>query len=115
MKVAWILVIALTAIAAADAHTERAAKLNDEGKELMFASKYEDARLKFMDAVAHDPLAIYLFNLCTADFQTGRFGEALTHCKAVATKHPPEALQQKTDKLIAKIRAEAAAQHVVVD
>jgi len=102
-------------LAGAPAAAELAAKLNDEGKELMFASKYDDARAKFEGAVAHDPLAIYLFNLCTADFQTGRFTEALAACNQVAAKHPTAAVQAKTDKLIQRIKEEAKAQHIKLD
>ena len=92
-----------------------AAKANDEGKALMYDAKYEEARAKFKDAVALDPLGIYLFNLCTADFQVGKFGEALEACKRVAATHPAATVQTKTDKLIVRIREEAKAQHVKLD
>ena len=97
------------------ASAARAAKQNDEGKDLMFKSKFDQAREKFKGAVALDPQGVYLFNLCTVDYQLGKFGEALDACKRVAATHPPEAVQSKTDKLIAKIRDEAKAQHIKLD
>jgi len=99
----------------APSEAELAAKLDAEGKELMFASKFEEARAKFQGAVAHDPLAIYFFNLCTADYQTGKLGEALEACKQIATKHPAASVQAKADKLIQRIRDEAKAQHLKLD
>ncbi len=56
-----------------------------------------------------------IFNLCTADFQVGKFGEALEVCKRVAATHPAATVQTKTDKLIARIREEAKNQHIKLD
>jgi tetratricopeptide (TPR) repeat protein len=93
----------------------RAAKANEAGKDLLFKAKNDEARAKFMDAVALDPQGLYLFNLCTADFLLGKFGEALDACKRVAATHPAETVQSKTDKMIVRIRAEAKAQHINLD
>jgi hypothetical protein len=112
MKLAWMIVLALGAAAAAESQAEIAAKVNQEGVDLMFKAKYAEATAKFRDAVARVPEPKYFFNLCTALFQTGHFGEALSACSAVGKNKPDQALQDKTDKLIARIKDEAKAQKI---
>ena len=89
-----------------------AAKLNDEGKELMFAGKFAEASAKFRDAVARVPEPKYFFNLCTSLFQEGKFDEAMTSCTAIDKNNPTPEQRAKADKLIGKIKAEAATQKV---
>lgn len=89
-----------------------AAKLNDEGKELMFAGKFAEASAKFRDAVARVPEPKYFFNLCTSLYQEGKFDEAMTACNAIDKNSPTAEQKAKTDKLIGKIKDEAAAQHI---
>jgi serine/threonine-protein kinase len=89
-----------------------AAKLNEEGKELVIANRYAEASAKFRAAIARMPEPNYYFNLCVALFQEGKFGEALTACNAVASHNPSPEQRAKTDKLITRIRAEAAAQGI---
>jgi hypothetical protein len=89
-----------------------AAKLNDEGKELMFAGKFAEASAKFRDAVARVPEPKYFFNLCTSLFQEGKFDEAMTACSAIDKNNPTPEQKAKTDKLIGKIKDEAAAQKI---
>ncbi len=91
---------------------ELALKLNDEGRELMFAGKFSEASAKFRDAVARVPEPKYFFNLCTSLFQEGKFDEAMTACSAVDKNSPTGELRTKTDKLIAKIKEEAKSQNV---
>jgi len=89
-----------------------AAKLNDEGKELMFAGKFAEASAKFRDAVARVPEPKYFFNLCTSLFQEGKFDEAMTACSAIDKNNPTPDQKAKTEKLIGKIKDEAAAQKI---
>jgi tetratricopeptide (TPR) repeat protein len=100
---------------AAPKPSDLAAKSNQEGKDLMYAGKYADAVVKFRDAVAHDPLAAYYFNLCSATYQIGHFGEALEACKAVAKHNPTADIQSKSIKLIVKIREDARNQKINLD
>ncbi len=65
-------------VALAESQADIANRENDEGKELMYASKYPDASAKFRDAVARVPEPKYFLNLCASLYQEGKFGEALT-------------------------------------
>ena len=114
MKLAWILVVGWAGVAAAESQADIAAKANQAGVELMLKSKYADAAMKFKDAFARDPQAKYVFNLCMADDQQGKFGEALTACNAVGNLNPPAELHAKAEKLMLKIKTDAAAQHINV-
>lgn len=100
------------AIAHAETQAEIAARLNEEGKELMFANNFKDASAKFQDAVARVPEAKYFFNLCTSRYQEGKFGEALTACNSVEKNNPDDKLRGKTAKLTDKIREEAKTQGI---
>ena len=104
--------LAVCALPALAQQADLAAKLNEEGKTLMYAQKYAEASAKFRDAVARVPEPKYFFNLCTSLFQEGKFSEALTSCNAVAKNNPTPALQTKANKLIDKIRGEAKAQGI---
>lgn len=103
--------LSLTAPAFAQ-QADLAAKLNDEGKELMFAGKFAEASAKFRDAVARVPEPKYFFNLCTSLFQEGKFDEAMTACNAIDKNNPTADQKAKTEKLIGKIKDEAAAQKI---
>jgi hypothetical protein len=96
----------------AQSQSEIAAKLNDEGKELMYGGKYAEASAKFAQAVGRVPEAKYFFNLCTSRFQEGNFGEALTACNAVANNNPTPELRAKADKLIGRVKDEAKKQGI---
>jgi len=96
----------------AQSQAEIAAKLNEEGKELMFGNKFAEAAKKFQEAVARVPEAKYFVNLCLARFQEGKFDEALTACNAVELNNPTEAVKEKADKLIGKINEAAKAQNL---
>lgn len=93
---------------------EDAAKLNDEGKQLMFSDKNEDARVKFTAAIAIDPKPIYAFNLCVADFTLGKFGDAKQACKAAQAAGPDDQLAGKVTKMLDKIDAEAKKQGITL-
>ena len=58
--------LALGSVAFAQSQAEIAAKLNDEGKELMYGGHIAEASAKFAEAVARVPEAKYFFNLCTS-------------------------------------------------
>jgi hypothetical protein len=111
---AAVAVAALAAPAFAQSQADIASRLNDEGKEQMYTSNYAQAADKFREAVARVPEAKYFFNLCTAQYQLGKFGEALTACEAVAQNHPTAELQDKATKMIGKIKAEAQTQGLKV-
>jgi len=100
--------------ALAETQAELAAKLNEDGKELMFANKYAEASGKFREAVARVPEAKYFFNLCTSLFQEGKFSEALTACSAVEKNNPTGELTGKASKLTGRINDEAKSQGLVV-
>lgn len=106
------LAIALTGTAYAQSQAEIAAKLNDEGKELMYGNKFAEASKKFQEAVARVPEAKYFINLCLARFQEGKFDEALTACNAVELNNPTEDVKAKAEKLIGKIKEAAKAQNL---
>ena len=114
LTAAWpfTIAIALTGTAHAQSQAEIAAKLNEEGKELMFGNKYAEASKKFQEAVARVPEAKYFVNLCLSRFQEGKFDEALTACNAVELNNPTEAVKAKADKLIIKINEAAKDQHL---
>jgi tetratricopeptide (TPR) repeat protein len=108
--------IAMAAALAARAHAqtqaEIASKLNEEGKELMYADKYAEAAKKFQEAVARVPEAKYFVNLCTARLQEGKLDEALTACNAVELNTPTPDQKSRAEKLIVKINEEARKQHL---
>ncbi|MFN0248215.1 MAG: hypothetical protein ACKV2T_15090 [Kofleriaceae bacterium] len=92
-----------------------AAKLNDEGKELMFAKKYAEATYKFREAVARVPDAKYFFNLCTSLFQEGKFTDALVACEGVEKTEPTPELSQKARALRERILSEAKLQGIALE
>ncbi|MDQ3366671.1 MAG: hypothetical protein M3680_14700 [Myxococcota bacterium] len=98
----------------AETQAELAARLNEEGKVLMYADRYAEASAKFRDAVARGPEARYFYNLCASLYKEGKFGEALTACNAVANMNPGAELQAKSDKLTQGIKDEAKRQGIDV-
>jgi len=108
-------VTAIGSFAYAETQAELANNLNEEGKELMYATKYAEASAKFREAVARVPEAKYFFNLCTSLFQEGKFSEALTACNAVDKNNPTSELQGKATKLTGRIKDEAKAQGLSIE
>jgi hypothetical protein len=102
-------------LAFAESQPEIAAKLNEDGKELMYANKYAEASAKFREAVARVPESKYFFNLCTSLFQEGKFSEALTACAAVEKNNPSPELTGKANKLSTRIKDEAKQQGLDVE
>lgn len=111
-RLSWVSValMATAATAYAESQADIASKLNDEGKDAMYAQNYGQASAKFREAVARVPEPKYFFNLCTSLFQEGKFDEAVTACNAVGNNKPTADLQAKTDKLIGRIKDEAKTQ-----
>ena len=101
-------------VAVAETQAELANKLNEDGKELMYANKYAEASGKFREAVARVPEAKYFFNLCTSLFQEGKFSEALTACNAVEKNNPTAELGGKATKLAGRINDKAKSQGLTV-
>jgi serine/threonine protein kinase len=94
------------------AEVAMAARLNDEGKALVRDSNYEEAARKFQQAIAHDGLAQYFFNLCVAQTSSGRLVEALTACRSVESHSPTKLQLQKAAQLIDKIKEIARTQNL---
>ncbi len=103
-----------TITSAGSSQVEIAAKLNDEGKELMFKSDWVAATMKFRDAVARVPEPKYYFNLCMALYSDGKFGEAMTACQASLKNQPDPVLRGKVEKLIERVKKEAKSQGIVL-
>src|SRR5947207_854521 len=100
MKRIALWVVLASGIARGGTETDIAAKLNDEGKDLMAASKFADAAAKFQQAVARTPEPKYFFNLCVARFQEGKFSDALTACDAAAKNQPAKELVAKIEGMV---------------
>jgi len=103
----------VSGVALAESQAEIAARLNEEGKQLMFANppRYAEASAKFQEAHSRAPEPKYFFNHCTSLFQEGKFGEALTACNA-ADKNADDKLKPKIAKLIERIHEEAKKQNI---
>src|SRR5688500_17674540 len=113
-RLSWGLVLAsslLGGVASAETQAEIAARLNEEGKQLMFAEKYAEASAKFQDAHGRVPEPKYFFNHCTSLFHEGKFGEALTACNN-ADKNADEKLKGKIAKVVEKLHEEAKKQGI---
>ena len=105
-------VLALATPAHAQQQAELAAKLNEEGKDLMYAGKFPEATAKFREAVNRVPEPKYFMNLCVSLLQEAKFSEALAQCNAVENNNPTAEQREKTAKLVGRIRAEAKAQGI---
>jgi hypothetical protein len=73
------------------------------------------ASQKLRSAVARVPEPRYFFNLCLALYMEGKLAEGLAACSAVESNRPTAELRAKTEKLIARIKAEAKRQGIEVD
>lgn len=100
--------------ALAESQAEIADRLNEEGKQLLFASKYAEASAKFQDAHSRVPEPKYFYNHCLSLTAEGKFGEALTACNA-ADKNADADLKDKIAKLQGRIRDEAQKQGVSLE
>jgi Flp pilus assembly protein TadD len=118
MMIRWLVIVMVMA-GFARAETPPPAQLaadeNEQGKELMIAGNYKDAGARFRSALEHDPQARYYFNLCSALYQQGIFGQALKACQAALPLGPDAALRTKTERMIERIRSDAKAQQIPVD
>jgi hypothetical protein len=101
-------------VAADGSQAAIAAKLNDEGKDLMFKSDFAAASTKFRDAVARVPDPKYFFNLCVSLFSEGKYSEALASCQGALVNQPDAALRGKIEKTIVLVKNEAKKQGVKV-
>jgi hypothetical protein len=102
-----------SSVAFAESQAEIAARLNEEGKQLLFAEKYAEASAKFQDAHSRVPEPKYFYNHCMSLTAEGKFGEALTACNA-ADKNADAALKDKIAKLDARIHEEAKKQGIAL-
>jgi len=101
----------ISGVAYAESQAEIAARLNEEGKQLLFAEKYAEASAKFQDAHSRVPEPKYFYNHCMSLTAEGKFGEALTACNA-ADKNADPGLKDKIAKLEQRIKEEAKKQGV---
>jgi hypothetical protein len=102
-------IAAASGAAYAQSQAELAEKLNEEGKELMYANKYPEASAKFRQAVARVAEPKYFFNLCVSLTNEGALNEAFNACTSAQGNATGE-LSTKTDKMITKIRDLAKSQ-----
>lgn len=100
--------------ALAETQAEIAERENEEGKQLMFAKQYSEASAKFRDAATRTNEGKYYFNLCTSEYQEGKFGEAVTACNIAEKNAPDDALRAKVAKLRERITEDAKKQGVDV-
>ncbi|MBK9070485.1 MAG: hypothetical protein IPL79_05730 [Myxococcales bacterium] len=84
--------------------------LNEEGKQLLYDNKPSEAAAKFRLAIAISPEGRFYYNLCVAQFQEGKFGEAIASCDSVAPNGADAALNEKVAKFKTKISDEMARQ-----
>jgi len=96
--------VTLVATAEPGSAADRAEASADQGTTLAQHGDLEAARVRFRDAVARDPRAIYFFELCDANYQLGALDEALVACEAVAHHQPSATTRRLTDVLLAKLR-----------
>jgi hypothetical protein len=113
---ACLVASALATSAYAQSQTDIAEKYNEEGKTLMFKTRYAEATGKFRQAIARIPgEPKYYLNLCMSLFHDGKFGEALAACNAVENNGPNAEQRTKADKLTGLIKKEAEAQNIAVE
>ena len=103
---ALIVAAAAAGTAAAQSNAERANQLNDEGKEAMKRSDFTLASERFQQAIVLSKEGRFYFNLCVSWFRDGKFGDALSACKAVETAGADAKLKEKTATLTAQIKDE---------
>lgn len=101
-------------VARAESQAEIAERLNEEGKQLLYAKQYAEASAKFQDAHSRVPEPKYFYNHCLSLTAEGKFGEALTACNA-ADKNADADLKGKIAKLEARIHEEADKQGVSLE
>jgi serine/threonine-protein kinase len=94
---------------------ELAARLNEQGKDRMYANDYEQARQRFAQAVARDPQAKYFVNLATANLQLGYFDASAAALRAALQQSPTAEQAGKIRKLFAIAADEARRQGIALN
>lgn len=84
--------------------------LNERGKALMFAGKFNESAAVFRDASELVPEPKFYFNLATSLFQAGRFDEALAAIRGALSSNPTGEQVERILKLRGKILLECSAQ-----
>lgn len=85
------------------AEVERAAKLNEAGKEALYTERYEQGRTLFQRAYSLDPKPQILCNLCLAELQSGRCADARRTCQRVIATWPGDQAAKKAQKLLERM------------
>lgn len=101
-SLALLSALSFATVAHAQSQAEIAEKLNEEGKELMYANKYPEATAKFRQAVARVNEPKYFFNLCVSLTNEGNLVEARANCYTAKNNGNGEVVG-KADKMMAKI------------
>lgn len=115
------MIVVLMAAMAGGAYGEGTQKHNiverlvQEGKEAMMRREYALATKKFREAVARVPEPQYFVNLCVSLYSEGKFGEANAACKGALQNKPSDAVKQKAEKMLEKIRDEAKRQGIKLE
>jgi hypothetical protein len=107
--------LASAGVALADSNADRAAALNEEGKDLMYDEDFAAAADKFSQAVNLSPEGRFYFNLCMANYQLGKFRDAVVACEAAEANTADAALKDKSRKLLGAVKDEAKKQGVSVE
>ena len=101
----------LAAPALAQSPAKQADTLNEQGKALSRAKKYDQASDKFRQAIVLSPEGRFYLNLCMSLYQAGKLGEANNACRAVrdhgATSQQVGQAQTIVDQFIAPKMREA--------
>ncbi len=101
----------LAAPALAQSPAKQADTLNEQGKALSRAKKYDEASDKFRQAIVLSPEGRFYLNLCMSLYQAGKLGEANNACRAVrdhgATSQQVGQAQTIVDQFIAPKMREA--------
>ncbi len=87
---------------------QRAEELNEAGKRLFGDGEYERALGKFRQATVIAPLGKYYFNVCFTLSQLKRYHQAQTACEASLANTSDAKLVDKSEKLLANVRAQVA-------
>ncbi len=95
-------ILSIGTSAFAQSQAEIAEKLNEDGKELMYANKYPEATAKFRQAVARVNEPKYFFNLCVSLTNEGNLVEARANCYTAKNNGNGD-LVGKADKMMSKI------------
>ena len=106
LTIASVLVAGAATTALAQTNAQRADQINDEGKAAMKAKNFPVASERFQQAILLSREGRFYFNLCVSQFYEAKLVEALDACKAVQSAGADAELNEKTAKMIGKVKEE---------